>query len=53
MTPAAKQQVVLHLQTVFHVSQRRACDALGVDRTLEYDALTRAVASLYAESRYG
>ena len=34
VTPAAKRQAVLHLQTVFDVSQRRACDALGVDRTM-------------------
>ncbi len=34
MTPAAKRQAVLHFQTVFDVSQRRACDALGVDRTM-------------------
>ena len=34
VTPAAKRQAASHLQTVFNVSQRRACDALGVDRTM-------------------
>ena len=34
VTPAAKRQAVIHLQATFEVSQRRACDVLGVDRTL-------------------
>lgn len=34
VTPAAKRQAVNHLQATFEVSQRRACDVLGVDRTL-------------------
>lgn len=34
VTPAAKRQAVIHLQAIFDVSQRRACDVLGVDRTL-------------------
>jgi len=33
VTPAAKRQAVAHLQAVFDVSERRACDVLGVDRT--------------------
>jgi putative transposase len=33
LTPGAKRQAVAHLQEVFEVSQRRACEALGVDRT--------------------
>jgi putative transposase len=31
--PAARRTAVLHLQTVFGVSQRRACRIIGVDRT--------------------
>jgi hypothetical protein len=53
VTPAAKQQAALHLQTVFDVSQRRACDALGVEPTMEYDPLARAVAPSCPENRYG
>ena len=34
VTPAAKRQAVSHLQAIFSVSQRRACDALCVDRTV-------------------
>lgn len=34
MTPAAKREAVTHLERVFEVSQRRACDVLGVDRTM-------------------
>ncbi|MGQ5702863.1 IS3 family transposase [Sandaracinobacteroides sp. A072] len=33
LTPGSKRQAVAHLQEVFEVSQRRACEALGVDRT--------------------
>ena len=32
--PALKRQAVLHHQTVFDVSQRRACDGLDVDLTM-------------------
>lgn len=34
MTPAAKRQAVAHLQAAFEVSERRACEVLGVDRTM-------------------
>jgi putative transposase len=34
VTPAAKRQAVAHLQAAFDVSERRACDVLGVDRTM-------------------
>ena len=34
VTPAAKRQAVSHLQATFSISQRRACDALCVDRTV-------------------
>jgi hypothetical protein len=34
VTPAAKRQAVLHLQTVFDVSQRRACEALALSLNL-------------------
>jgi hypothetical protein len=43
VTPAAgrrqrpqggNQQAVAHLQAAFEVSERRACDVLGVDRTM-------------------
>jgi putative transposase len=34
VTPAAKRQAAAHLQGVFEVSERRACDVLGVDRTM-------------------
>ena len=33
VTPAARREVVAHLRTSFEVSERRACAALGVDRT--------------------
>jgi putative transposase len=33
VTPAAKREAVAHLRTSFEVSERRACAALGVDRT--------------------
>ncbi len=33
LAPSHKREAVAHLQTLFEVSQRRACDALGVDRT--------------------
>jgi putative transposase len=34
VTPAAQREAVAHLCTVHQVSQRRACRAIGVDRTL-------------------
>lgn len=34
VAPAARRQAVAHLEQVFEVSQRRACDVLGVDRTM-------------------
>jgi putative transposase len=34
VTPAARREAVAHLQTSFEVSERRACAALGVDRSL-------------------
>jgi putative transposase len=33
VTPAARREAVAHLQITFEVSERRACAALGVDRT--------------------
>jgi putative transposase len=33
VTPAARREAVAHLRTAFQVSERRACAALGVDRT--------------------
>jgi len=33
VTPAARREAVAHLRTGFEVSERRACAALGVDRT--------------------
>ena len=33
VTPAAKRQAVAHLCASYEVSQRRACNVLGVDRT--------------------
>ena len=33
VTPAAKRQAVAHLCSQYEVSQRRACSAIGVDRT--------------------
>jgi putative transposase len=33
VTPAARREAVAHLRTSFVVSERRACSALGVDRT--------------------
>ena len=33
VTPAARREAVAHLRTSFEVSERRACIALGVDRT--------------------
>lgn len=34
VTPAVRREAVAHLELVFEVSQRRACDVLGVDRTM-------------------
>ena len=34
VAPAARREAVAHLERVFEVSQRRACDVLGVDRTM-------------------
>ena len=34
VTPAARREAVAHLEALFEVSQRRACDVLGVDRTM-------------------
>jgi putative transposase len=40
VTPAAKRQVVAHVCTTHEVSERRACQALGVDRsTVRYRSL--------------
>ena len=33
VTPAARREVVVHLQVAYEVSERRACSALGADRT--------------------
>ena len=33
VTPAVRREAVAHLRTLFEVSERRACAALGVDRT--------------------
>ena len=33
VTPVAKREAVAHLQSIFEVSERRACAGLGVDRT--------------------
>jgi putative transposase len=33
VTPAARREAVAHLQLVYEVSERRACSALGADRT--------------------
>ena len=33
VTPAARREAAAHLQEVHQVSQRRACEALGVDRS--------------------
>src|SRR6201993_3000800 len=34
VTPAARREAVAHLQVAYEVSERRACAALGADRTL-------------------
>src|SRR6201993_2278182 len=33
VTPAARREAVAHLQVAYEVSERRACAALGADRT--------------------
>ena len=33
VTPAARREAVAHLQVAYEVSERRACSALGADRT--------------------
>ena len=33
VTPAVRREAVAHLQVTYQVSQRRACSALGSDRT--------------------
>jgi putative transposase len=33
VTPAARREIVAHLRVAFEVSERRACSALGADRT--------------------
>lgn len=34
VAPAVRREAVAHLEQVFEVSQRRACEMLGVDRTM-------------------
>ncbi len=33
VTPAARREAVAHFQVAYEVSERRACSALGADRT--------------------
>jgi putative transposase len=33
VTPAVRREAVAHLQGAYRVSERRACSALGADRT--------------------
>jgi hypothetical protein len=33
VTPAARREAIAHLRVAFEVSERRACSALGADRT--------------------
>jgi putative transposase len=33
VTPAVRREAVVHLRTAYEVSERRACSALGADRT--------------------
>ena len=33
VTPAARREAVAHLRVAYEVSERRACSALGADRT--------------------
>jgi hypothetical protein len=33
VTPAARREVVAHLQVAYEVSERRSCSAIGADRT--------------------
>ena len=35
VTPAARREAVAHLRIAFEVRERRACSALGTDRTLD------------------
>jgi putative transposase len=58
VTPAAKRQAVTLVRTVFEVSQRRACDALAIERRrLNYrsrkndDVLRERLRSLASERR--
>jgi putative transposase len=52
VTPAVRRQAVAHLTASFEVSQRRACEALNVDRSsIRYRAIRGADADLRARLR--
>jgi putative transposase len=52
VTPAGKREAVAHLRTSFEVSERRACAALGVDRTsVRYRSSRPAEAAVRARLR--
>lgn len=52
VTPAAKRQAVAHLCQVHEVSQRRACRAIGADRTsMRYRSVRPDDAGLRARLR--
>jgi hypothetical protein len=44
VTPAAWREAVAHLQVAYEVSERRACSALGADRTsVRYRSIGRTM----------
>ena len=59
MTPAARREVAAHLCTTYKVSQRRACEAMSMDRSsvryrsrrADDDGLRRRLKELAAERR--
>jgi putative transposase len=52
VTPVAKRQPVAHLSSNFEVSQRRACDVIGADRSsLRYLSLRSGDAVIRARPR--
>lgn len=47
VTPVVKRQAVAHLCQIFEVSQRRACNVIGADRTsMRYRSLRPSDAEL-------
>jgi hypothetical protein len=51
VTPAARREAVAHLRTTFGVSERRACEVLGADRTSVRYRGQRRLTARYGDTR--